>query len=436
MLINFHRKVAKTQRYNYLIVEKQKNKIYNFATLRLCGVLIIQVKFFSRSFVYFVGKKKIDFSGVNELKKIKLLFRIGYVYHKAGFDPVIEYLMNNDKYDIWFSLDMEKKRRFFIFDIPFQDESIEEWKKRGYRFTKRTEGFDIVITGDTLRNSKDYGKSMLVFLNHGTGIKNILYRNLARVPNDKYQIFVEGQHRVESLMNSPSLKKNEIHLIGLPKLDFLMQGRFEAKEKLLTKWGLDPNKKTVLFAPTYKPTCMYIVKDDIFEQTKGYNLIIKLHPYSWMGKYAPHRQHRIFERRVRKYPHAVLLPFEEYNIVPYYSAADTVISEASSTVFDFIATKKFGIVFDLPCDKLKHSDGEALLEIDNREFLKGAFVHIDSGKQIRDAIEQSLNPSEEMIKKANEYRDDFFYKLDGQASERFVKKMEELYYEGNHENIP
>ena len=370
------------------------------------------------------------------MKKIKLLFRIGYVYHKAAFDPVIEYLMNDEKYDIWFSLDQEKKRFFFLVDIPFQKDSIEEWKNQGYRFTNETKGFDIVITGDTLRNSKDYGKTLLVFLNHGTGIKNILYRNLARVPDDKYQIFVEGQHRVESLQNSPSLGKNEVHLVGLPKLDFLLQGRYQDKASILRRWGLDPGKKTVLFAPTYKPTCLYQVKDDIFEQTRNYNLIIKLHPYSWMGKYAPHRQHRIYERRIKKYDHAVLLPFNEYNIVPYYAVADSVISEASSTVFDFLATKKFGIVFDLPCDRLKHHDGEALLEIDNREFLKGAFVHIDSGKQIREAIEQSLNPTPEMIRKADEYRDRYFYKLDGKATERFVKKMEELYFEGGHENIP
>jgi len=369
------------------------------------------------------------------MKKIKLLFRIGYAYHKAAFDPIIEYLMNDDKYDIWFSLDMEKKR-YLIFDLPFRNKIIDEWEKLGYRFTKETRGFDIVISGDTLRNSKDYGKIMLIFLNHGTGIKNILYRNLAEVPNDKYLIFVEGQHRVDSLKNSPSLGKNEVHLIGLPKLDFYFQGRFDDKSGLLKKWNLDPNKKTVLFAPTYKPTCMYEVKNDIFEQTINYNLIIKLHPYSWMGKYAPHKQHRIYERRIKKYPHAVLLPFTELNIVPYYALADTIISEASSTVFDFLAFKKHGIIFDLQCDKLTHSDGEALLEIDNREFLKGAFVHIDSGKQIKQAIEQSISPTKEMIEQADKYRKRYFYKLDGKATERFVQKMEELFYEDGHENTP
>jgi len=43
---------------------------------------------------------------------------------------------------------------------------------------------------------------------------------------------------------------------------------------------------------------------------------------------------------VKKYPHSVLLPPSEYNIVPYMAAADTLISEASSTVFDFLAIGK------------------------------------------------------------------------------------------------
>jgi hypothetical protein len=126
------------------------------------------------------------------MKKIKLLFKIGYAYHKAAFDPIIELLFNNKKYDVWFSLDMEKRRLLFI-DYPYRAKIIDSWKKEGYRFTDQKTGYDIVITGDTLRNAADYGKTLLCFLNHGTGIKNILYRNLSRVPNDKYQIFVEGQ---------------------------------------------------------------------------------------------------------------------------------------------------------------------------------------------------------------------------------------------------
>lgn len=369
------------------------------------------------------------------MKKLKLLFRIGYVYHKAAFDPLIELLLQNPRYDVWFSLDMERKRYGFI-DLPFRSHIIAEWQNQGYRFTKETAGFEIVITGDTLRNSSAYGDVLLCFLNHGTGIKSILYRNLAKVPNDKYQIFVEGQHRINRLQESGRLGQNEVHLIGLPKLDYYFQGRYKDKESLLSSMGLDTRKQTVLFAPTYKPTCLYQVRDDIFEQTLDYNLIIKLHPYSWMGKYAPHRQHRIFERRIKRHPHAILLPFDAYNILPYYAVADTLISEASSTIFDFIALNKFGIIFDLPCDRLQHSDGEPLLEVDNRIFLDGAFPHINSGKQIADAIRQALHPTDSMKQKAAEYRKILFYELDGHASQRFIEKMEMLYYAGGHLNHP
>lgn len=368
-------------------------------------------------------------------KKIKLLFNIGYVYHKAAFDPIIELLLSDDRFDIWFSLELEKKR-YFIFDIPYRAPVIENWRKLGYRFTDEKQGFDVVVTGDTMRNASAYGRTMICFLNHGTGIKNILYRNLASRSQDRYQIFVEGQHRVDSIRAAGCLGKSEIHLIGLPKLDHYFQGRFRDRENRIRQLGLDPEKKTVLFAPTYKPTCLYEVKNDIFEQTKDYNLIIKLHPYSWMGKYAPHRQHRIYERRVKNYRHSVLLPFSEYNIVPYYAIADTVISEASSTVFDLLALEKIGIIYDLPGDRLRHSDGQPILEIDNREFLKGAFVHIDSGKQIGEAIEAALNPTAEMLQAAAKYRQHYFYGLDGKASERFVDKILQLLDEGGHENNP
>jgi CDP-glycerol glycerophosphotransferase (TagB/SpsB family) len=368
------------------------------------------------------------------LSKIKILFKIGYVYHKAAFDPVIELLLKNDKYDVWFSLEYEKKRKFFI-DFAYVPPIIETWKQNGYRFTRETRGFDVVIAGDTIKNAKAYGKTLLCFLNHGTGIKNILYRNLAGSVKHRYQIFVEGQHRVDSIANSGAIGKSEVHLIGLPKLDFYFQGRYNDKETILRRWGLDPGRPTILFAPTYKPTCLYQIRDDIFEQTTDYNLIIKLHPYSWMGKYAPHRQHKIYEKRVNKFAHAVLLPLDEYNIVPYYVAADTLLSEASSTVFDFLAFNKTGIIFDLPCDNLKHSDGQPLLEIDNREFLKDAFVHIGSGRDIRKAIKQALEPTAEMISAADEYRQKYFYMLDGKASNRMVAKIEELLIEGGHENV-
>jgi CDP-glycerol glycerophosphotransferase (TagB/SpsB family) len=359
--------------------------------------------------------------------KTRVLFKIGFLYHKAGFDPLIDLFLADDRYDVFFALDEERIRRFGFLDLPYSPPLLDELVRQGYRFTKQRAGFEVVIAGDTLRNAADYGDAVLCFLNHGTGIKTILSRNLAKNLDTRYEIFVEGQYRVDKIMESGNLGKSRVHLVGLPKLDRYFQGRYDDRAPLLTRWGLDPAKKTVLFAPTYKPTCMYEVQDAIFEATKDeFNLIVKLHHYSWMGKYAPHRQHRIFEERVPRYPHAVLLPMEEYNIVPYMAAADTLLSEASSTVFDFLALGRTGVVYDLPCDDLRHSDGQPLLEVDNREFLKDCFVHVGRPRDLRDAFHRALEATPEMQEAADRERAYRFFQPDGRASERVKEVIEKL----------
>ena len=53
-------------------------------------------------------------------------------------------------------------------------------------------GFDVVIVGDTVRDPKRYGSTLLCFVNHGTGIKNILYRNLRKQPRHPLPDFRGG----------------------------------------------------------------------------------------------------------------------------------------------------------------------------------------------------------------------------------------------------
>ncbi len=371
------------------------------------------------------------------MARIRLLFKIGFVYHKAAFDPVIEQFLADDRYDVHFALDEERIRRWGIVTLRYRPPIVDQWEREGYRFTTDRRGFAVVIAGDTITNAAAYGRSLLCFLNHGTGIKTILYRNLAKHRGTRYQIYVEGRYREEKILESGQVGRSEIRVVGLPKLDGIFQGRYADRAGFLAARGLDPSRPTVLFAPTYKPTCLYDVKDAVFEATRDRcNLVVKLHHYSWMGKYAPHEQHRIFERRVRDYPHALLVPMEEYNIVPWMAAADTLLSEASSTVFDFLALGKTGIIYDLPGDRLKHSDGMPLLREDNRTFLKDAFVHVGRPDDLGDAVARALAPTQAMRSAQDRERDHLFYRLDGQAAARMKASIEALLAEGGHENAP
>ena len=369
------------------------------------------------------------------MTKIKILFKMFYLYHKAAFDPLIKVFSDDPAYEVSLSLTHEINRFFGTFIRQESSKYIQRFKAEGYRISDESEQFDIVVVPDTVEESR-YGKTLLCFVNHGTGIKNVLYRNLRKHKPNRYMIFVEGQYRVDKLMESGCIFNCEVYKVGLPKLDPYFKKGFFNREDILNSFGLNPEKKTVLFAPTYKPTCVYEVKNSIFEATHDYNLIIKLHHYAWMGKYARHSQHRIFERRLKKNPHAVVIPKDYYNILPLIAVADTLVSEASSTVFDFLATGKTGVIYDLPHEQMKHTDGEYILSTDNREFLKGAFVHINHPDELDGGIKQALNPMNQMVETAKKDRNYFFYKLDGKASERVKTEIERLFAEGTHMNHP
>lgn len=357
-------------------------------------------------------------------RKVRVLFRIGHLYHRASLDPIYQCMKERGGYDIYFTCPDDKERRFLIFQRSLRRELEEDLESEGLRVTRETDGFDVVVTGDVLRKHDEYGDALLCFINHGTGIKTILYRLLAKARDTRYLIFVEGEYRKRRIDDFGVRGASEVFVVGYPKLDPVFQGKLDRNE-IMARYNLDPEKRTVLFAPTYKPTCIDKVREHILEHTRNHNLIIKLHQYSWRGKYAPHWHHRLYEKAVKRYSHARLIPPGRHNIIPFIFVADTMLSEASSTIFEFLALGRVGIIFDLECDKLSHHDGMPILDEDNRNFLGGAFVHIDDPAAIGEAVQKALAPDSAMKAKIEEMRDFLFHKLDGRASERIVSIIED-----------
>jgi len=367
---------------------------------------------------------------------ITLLFEVGHLYHRAALDPLYEVFRQDPQYDIAFACSHDAERRFGLVNYALRSELEARFGAEGLTIARDTRGFDVVITGDTVRQPQRYGQTLLCLVNHGTGIKNIMYRNLRAHSRTRYQVFVEGDYRVDCIRRAGAAGISTVHKVGLPKLDPLFWPAFPTRAAILQRLGLDPTKPTVLFAPTYKPTCIDIVRERILTETADYNLIIKLHQYSWRGKYAPHWHHTLYERAVRQYPHAVLIPVDDYNILPYLYVADTLISEASSSMFDFVALDKTGIIFVLPSAPLQHHDGEAILTEDPQDFLRGAFVHIAHPDAISQAVSVALHDDPQQRERARQYRDYLFFGLDGRASQRVKSTIERLLAEGGHANCP
>jgi CDP-glycerol glycerophosphotransferase (TagB/SpsB family) len=367
--------------------------------------------------------------------KTKILFKMFYLYHKAAYDPLIDIFSSDSQYDVAVSLTNEVTRKFGIFNKKETNETLTGSLQKNVRISDENEHFDIVIVPDVV-DEKKYGEALLCMLYHGlTFTKTVTYRELEKHKPNKYIIFAESNYAVKQLEESDSLHNSEVYKIGYPKVDPLFQTGLFDKKKFLKFLGLDTNKQTVLYAPTYKPTSVYKLKDAIFEATQNYNLVIKLHHYAWRGKYARHSQHKIFERRLKKYDHAVIITYESYSIIPYLYIADTLVSEASGAITEFLATGKIGVIYDMDDTQLRHTDGQRLLVEERQKFLQDSFVHVGSPDELSAGIAKALNPSQKMINAAKKDRNKYFYKLDGKASVRAKTMIKKLYAEGTHFNI-
>lgn len=352
----------------------------------------------------------------------KALIYIEHLYHRASLDPVCRALQNSGSFTIDFLAGRDAERKFLFFNRSLKKQIEQDIVDHGGTIAKTTAGYDLVVTGDLLRKPEIFGNARLVFINHGTGIKTILYRLLEKQQQTSYLILIEGEYRKQKILEHNVQGKSHIKVVGYPKLDPFFNKAYD-RDKILANIGLDPKQPTLIYAPTYKPTSINFIRDRILEQCKDINLIIKLHQYSWRGKYAPKWHHRIYQKNIDNFNNTYLVPSNDYNIMPYLAAADVLLTEASSTMFEFLAMGKTGIIYDLPCDQLKHSDGQSILDEDNRNFLKDTFIHIDSPHQIRDGFNRALDPPPEYLINAENWRNKLFYKLDGQASQRTVNHI-------------
>lgn len=358
---------------------------------------------------------------------VKVLFDLKKEYYFNSLYPVYKALKEDPNYDIYFNLGKDHRRFLGIFLIDQKDEIIKRLEHYNLKFTDDVSGFDIVICGDALKNPERYGECIRIHLDHGVGIKTLRIRNIVRQKDFHYHVFLEGKYWYDYIKSLNWEGKASFYTnTGIPKLDPFFWDDFYNKEDIYKKLNLDPNKKTVLFAPSYKPSCIKYVQEKISDLIPKYNLILKLHPYSWAGKYAPHSQHKFYEKLAQKHKDVILIPKDDFDIYPLLYIADTMISDTSSVINEFLALGKHGIIYVLPYEQLNHSDGMPVLSIDPKDWLKDAFAHMFTPDDLIPAVELALNPSDDMKKKLNDYKNYFFTGLDGNAGQRVKEEIDKL----------
>jgi hypothetical protein len=356
--------------------------------------------------------------------KHRILFDLKKEYYLNSFISIVRAMDADGRFEYAFYVGPNDERRWGIFPVYHKERIEAQLRAQGHHVVGDPAGFDAIVSADGLRDAARYGAVPVFVSDHGPGTKTLRFRNVVG-KSRRYTVFVEGRYWMDVIKRYGCESGAEWLLTGVPKLDpFFWPGYYD-KATILAKLGLSPERKTVVFAPSYRPSCIPFIGDRIKALADEYNVIVKLHPYSWGGKYAPVNQARPYVRLARRDRRIRLIDKSEHDIHPYMAVADTIISDTSSTLAICLALGKVGIVADFPYPRMKHSDGMPVVSDEPHDYLRGVFVHMADVSQLRKCVAEAATPTQEHMQRLMEYRNYYFTGLDGRAGERAAAAISE-----------
>lgn len=335
--------------------------------------------------------------------------------------PVVDEMSKHDRFDIYFSAYVDKEGIEYNLITKVLNDWIDKFitgKTEPERIQNiLNEKFAITIFGKSA-HAEQYciPETLAVLLYHGIGVKSCYYTDY----NPRIDVrYIEGEYRQKEF------KRREIDtnlvVTGFPKLDIMTKDYSKLKEKL----SLDPDKKTILYAPTFYPSSIEVFGDQLGELTREFNLIIKLHHFSWIFKKYKH-QRNLLEKLSEKYKHIHLIPVEFSNIAELYNLSDVLLTEASSTLFEYLATGNPVVVCDfmhlrwnhrlLPFRFNKRMDNEINSQLD--------FVYrLKTPGELNKIVEKAIIERPERLELIQKRQKQILGVVDGKASERVVADL-------------
>jgi hypothetical protein len=237
------------------------------------------------------------------------------------------------------------------------------------------------------------------------------------------RIFFVNERRLRNFIKAGAIDADSpaIRLVGLPKADALVNGAW-SRAAVLEPLGLNPERPTVLYAPTWSPaSSLNAIGVELIDRivAMGVNLIVKLHDRSrdlrprysggvdWVAALTP---------RLSR-PGAALAP--GHDITPYLAAADLMVTDHSSAGFEYLLR-------DRPIVRIHRPEliRDANIHPDYVELLASVSDSVDGVEAAVSAIERGLAAPDALSPTRREVAADIFYRPGG-ATARSIRHLYE-----------
>jgi hypothetical protein len=156
--------------------------------------------------------------------------------------------------------------------------------------------------------------------------------------------------RMQRYLNLGILRPSVASLVGYPKLDALVNGRYDAAAVRATL-ALDMHRPTALYAPTWSPASSLNFAGETIVQSlvdAGFNVIIKPHDLSFDPdpKYSGGIDWRARLHAIERAGRVVVV--SDPDSTPLLPATDVLVTDHSSIAFEFCLLDRPIVVVDAP----------------------------------------------------------------------------------------
>jgi len=354
-----------------------------------------------------------------------VLFETQHLYYLPQFLPIMMEMGKQKEYRVFASLGARATPSAFQqFQEVMHSKKIQiiAGKSEQERIKKCKElRPEVLILGNVGQVEKiAHTNTLVVMVYHGIGLKESYYRD----SSPRVDLFaVESQERYETMLKR-GFESRRLALTGFTKLDPLFNPLLWANSQDGQQAGNSVTEDMILYAPTFYPSSVEKTLRLFLSETPPGEVFIKLHQFSWeMPKYHHHVK---LARRLAKRKGFHLIPQLEFNILPYYRAASVLVSDLSSTIFEYLALNRpivQTLYFTLrkkhrlfPFLLKQRLDQERMEGVDFTVLVREPEHLLPALNQV--FIKDDLRPQRERAVQR------YHYRLDGLASRRLIEAIE------------
>lgn len=197
-----------------------------------------------------------------------------------------------------------------------------------------------------------------IFIGHGQPNKFTQWPKEQLQGFDWYFLYGElelAMFRVIMDANPKETENIKLFKVGYPKLDNLVSGHY-GRTEILDILGLDPDKKTVLYAPAWDPGCSLRTHGlEITRQLlegQDINVIVKPHPVSLEPPQSPYFEFYTGGTVWKDVFSAIDNPrfcfLDTPQVDPYLAAADVLVTDFSGVALEFMTQDKTAVYIHCP----------------------------------------------------------------------------------------